>query len=83
MCYNTYIQSEFGAGEVIKKMEDTYTLSLLGLFFCQLCLPLAASLIAALLLLPEALLLLQSQCDPQGPLLLLLEPCAVQRVPAL
>ena len=63
-------------------MGDTYALSLLGLFLCQLGLPLAAPLIAALLLLPEALLLLQRQRDPEGALLLL-EPRAVQRVPAL
>lgn len=54
-----------------------YTVSLSRLFFSQLGFSLAAALLPVLLLLPEALLLLQSQCDPQGPSLLLLDLGAV------
>lgn len=54
-----------------------YTVSLSRLFFSQLGFSLAAAVLPVLLLLPEALLLLQSQCDPQGPSLLLLDLGAV------
>lgn len=66
-----------------KQSSERYTFSVSSLFFRQFGLPLAATLLSALLLLPEALLLLQGQRDPQGPRLLLLDPGAVQRVSAL
>lgn len=66
-----------------KQSSDRYTFSVSSLFFRQFGLSLAATLLSALLLLPEALLLLQGQRDPQGPRLLLLDPGAVQRVSAL
>lgn len=47
----------------------TYTVS--ALFLSQFGLSVAAAVVSVLLLVSEALLLLQSQCDPQGPLLLL------------
>lgn len=51
-----------------------------GWFFSQLGFSLAAALVSTLLLLPEALLLLQGQCDPQRPrfLVLLLDSGTVQ-----
>lgn len=50
------------SGEV--EIWDTYTVSLSGLLFCQLGLSLASTVLTVLLLLSEAFLLLQSQCDP-------------------
>ena len=61
----------------------TYTVSLSSLFHSQFGLSLAPMLLSVLLLLPEALLLLQSQSDPQGSGLLLLHPGTVQGVSAL
>lgn len=61
----------------------TYAVPVSGLLLGRFVLPVAPPVLPVLLLLPEALLLLQSQRDPQGPGLLLLRLGAVQRVPAL
>lgn len=59
-------------------VEDNYAFSVSSMLLRQLGLPQAATLIPVLLLLPEALLLLQGQRDPQGPRLLILDPGTVQ-----
>lgn len=59
-------------------VEDNYAFSVSSVLLRQLGLPQAATLIPVLLLLPEALLLLQGQRDPQGPRLLILDPGTVQ-----
>lgn len=65
-------------GKVGECRYGTYAVSLPGLFFCQFGLSLASAILAVLLLLSEAFLLLQSQCNPQGPGLLLLDLSTVQ-----